>query len=43
MKFKRQAAILDIITSNEIKTQEELSARQLIRRMIAEFRHANCL
>ena len=26
MKFKRQAAILDIITSNEIKTQEELSA-----------------
>ena len=25
MKFKRQAAILDIITSNEIKTQEELS------------------
>jgi transcriptional regulator of arginine metabolism len=26
MKFKRQAAILDIITTNEIKTQEELSA-----------------
>ena len=26
MKFKRQAAILDIITSTEIKTQEELSA-----------------
>lgn len=26
MKFKRQAAILDIITSNEIKTQEELSS-----------------
>ena len=26
MKFNRQAAILDIITSNEIKTQEELSA-----------------
>ena len=26
MKFKRQAAILDIITPNEIKTQEELSA-----------------
>ena len=26
MKFKRQAAILDIITSNEINTQEELSA-----------------
>ena len=26
MKFKRQAAILDIITSNEIKTQVELSA-----------------
>ena len=26
MKFKRPAAILDIITSNEIKTQEELSA-----------------
>lgn len=26
MKFKRQAAILDIITSYEIKTQEELSA-----------------
>ena len=25
MKFKRQAAILDIITSYEIKTQEELS------------------
>jgi len=25
MKFKRQAAILDIITSHEIKTQEELS------------------
>ena len=26
MKFKRQAAILDIISNNEIKTQEELSA-----------------
>ena len=26
MKFKRQAAILDMITTNEIKTQEELSA-----------------
>ena len=26
MKFKRQAAILDNITTNEIKTQEELSA-----------------
>ena len=26
MKFKRQAAILDIITTNKIKTQEELSA-----------------
>ena len=25
MKFKRQAAILEIISSNEIKTQEELS------------------
>ncbi len=25
MKFKRQAAILDIISNNEIKTQEELS------------------
>lgn len=26
MKFKRQAAILEIISNNEIKTQEELSA-----------------
>lgn len=26
MKFKRQAAILDIITSREVKTQEDLSA-----------------
>ena len=26
MKFKRQAAILDIISTNEVKTQEELSA-----------------
>ena len=26
MKFKRQAAILDIISNHEIKTQEELSA-----------------
>ncbi len=27
MKFKRQAAILDIISNNEIKTQEELSQK----------------
>ncbi len=27
MKFKRQAAIVDIVTNSEVKTQEELSER----------------